>query len=77
MAKSIQRLAGTVQFQLGLIFLWAAVNYDADGEPELTLPLVGFISFLFLVVQSAGHFIAMEDCKSRRAPVLSEFCAPP
>jgi hypothetical protein len=61
MAKSIQRLNGTFQFQLGLIFLWAAVNYDADGEPELTLPLVGFISFLFLVIQSAGHFIAMED----------------
>lgn len=61
MTKSIQRLAGTVQFQSGLLFLWAAVNYDANSEPELTLPLVGFISFLLLLVQSTGHFIAMED----------------
>ena len=67
MTKSIQRLTGIVQFQHGLLFLWAAMYYNADGEPELTLPLVGFISWLLHLVNSAYNFIAIEDCKSRRA----------
>ena len=66
MTKALQRLAGTYQLQFCLVWLWAALNHGAD-EPALTLPLVYAIGFIFFLVCTVCHFIAMEDCKAHSA----------
>ena len=62
--KAIQRLSGTLNVMLSLVFLWAAMNFAEEGSsdgPDFSFPMTQWIGNLFFICWMGYSYLSEED----------------